>query len=107
MQLNTHLSLGMSVGTPPSTVPHGYLDSGAFQENSESWDRPSVPTGPSLGDSKPTGGKPDWYQMISDKDIKVAKYGISRSKSDESSYQVTFPAYEMSFKYKITLSNAG
>jgi hypothetical protein len=58
------------VGTPKSTIVYRYGNSGAFQETSESWDRPSVPTGPSLGDgraNRPTGGKPDWYRMISDK----------------------------------------
>ena len=94
MAMNSPLSLGTTVGTPSSNVLHGYLDSGAFQETSESWDRPSVPTGPALGEgraNKPTGGKPDWYRMISDKDNRVAKYGSARSKNDESVYEVPIP----------------
>ncbi len=71
---------------------HGYENSGAFQEASEAWDRPSVPTGPSLGDGrscKATGGKPDWYRMITDNDIKSTKQqdGV-RAKIYGSSVQV-------------------
>ncbi len=66
-----------------SAAPHGYGNSGAFQEASESWERPSVPSGPSLGDgraSRPTGGKPDWYRIISENDNKNAKQDGARSK---------------------------
>jgi hypothetical protein len=73
------------------TLLHGYGSSGAFQETNVSWDRPSVPSGPALGDSRanrPTGGKPDWYRIISDQDnksgAKAKHYG--GSSEDEVSF---------------------
>jgi hypothetical protein len=61
---------------------HGYGNSGAFQEASESWERPPVPTGPALGEgrtSRPTGGQPDWYRMIWDKQNKSTSHDGARS----------------------------
>jgi hypothetical protein len=74
--------LSMTAGSPSSKTRR-YGDSGAFQETSESWDRPSVPTGPALGEGtgrRPSGGKPDWYQMITDIDTKTTRHAGARSK---------------------------
>jgi hypothetical protein len=73
------------------TIVSRYGNPGAFQEPSESWDRPSVPTGPSLGDgrtSRPTGGKPDWYRMISDKQHKATRLDEARSIDHEYLHEV-------------------
>ncbi len=54
---------------------HGYGHLGAFQDINSFWDRPQAPQAPSgpsatadLKAVRPTGGKPDWYNMISDQD---------------------------------------
>lgn len=78
--------------SPP--VLHGYGNSGAFQESNASWDRPSVPTGPTLGDSKanrPSGGKPDWYRIISDQDNKPGSKPRHYGASDDD--EVVFKAH--------------
>eukprot|EP00292_Cryptomonas_paramecium_P006348 CAMPEP_0113700502 /NCGR_PEP_ID=MMETSP0038_2-20120614/24001_1 /TAXON_ID=2898 /ORGANISM="Cryptomonas paramecium" /LENGTH=486 /DNA_ID=CAMNT_0000624183 /DNA_START=21 /DNA_END=1478 /DNA_ORIENTATION=- /assembly_acc=CAM_ASM_000170 len=77
-------------GSPPpqlSPVLYGYGNSGAFQESEESWDRPSVPMGPAFGDTRmkrsSSGGKPDWYRMLSNVDGKARPDSISHNGEEE------------------------